>query len=125
MAFTYKWSVTSLKVRDEVNEEGETLTNAVVQTYWKLEGTDENGNTGEFSGATPFTAKNVPAGSFVAFAELTEETVLGWIKNVVNGDQSYKEHIDRQIQKSIDQHVAQEKAGGDLPWATPSEPAPE
>jgi hypothetical protein len=133
MAFTYKWSVTSLKVKDEVNSEGATLPNAVVQTYWKVEGTDANGNTGEFSGATPFTAANVPAGSFVAFAELTEETVLGWIKNVVNNDPSYKEHIDGQIQKRIDQELTVEKGGDDLPWATPAvedaeevaDPAPE
>ena len=71
MALTYTWSVTSLKVRDEVNADGETLSNSVVQTYWKCTGTDENGNSGTFSGATPFTAANVPAGSFIAFAYLT------------------------------------------------------
>lgn len=128
MAFTYEWSVTSLKVKDEVNADGETLPNAVVQTYWKVVGTDENDNTGEFSGATPFTAANVPAGSFVAFEDLTEETVLGWIKNVVNSDESYKAHIDSQIQRRIDQEVSVEKSGGDLPWSTevtPTPPVPE
>ena len=124
MAFTYTWAVTSLKVKDEINAEGETLTNAVVQTYWKVKGTDENGNTGEFSGATPFSAKTVAAGSFVPFAELTEETVLGWIKAVVDNDQVYKKHIDEQMQKMIDQHTVVEKSGSDLPWGTPV-PAPE
>lgn len=118
MALTYTWSVTSLKVRDEVNADGETLTNAVVQTYWKVVGTDEDGNAGEFSGATPFTAANVPAGSFVAFADLTEETVLGWIKGVVNGDTQYKEHIDGQIQSQIDANRTVEKSSTDLPWVT-------
>lgn len=126
MAFTYNWSVTSLKVKDEVNADGETLQNAVVQTYWKVVGTDGNGNSGEFSGATPFSAANVPAGSFVAFADLTEETVLNWIKNVVNGDASYKAHIDGQIQKRIDAEVSVEKSGAALPWAVPgSEVTPE
>ena len=125
MAFTYTWSVTSLKVKDEVNADEVTLPNAVVQTYWKVVGTDENGNTGEFSGATPFSAANVPAGSFVDFADLTEESVLGWIKNVVNGDASYKAHIDAQIQKMIDAEISVEKTGDALPWATPVTPEPE
>lgn len=126
MALTHTWSVTSLKVKDEVNADGETLTNAVVQTYWKVVGTDENGNTGEFSGATPFTAANVPAGSFVAFEDLTEETVLGWIKGVVDADTTYKEHIDSQITRQIEAETTTEKASDSLPWATPeSTPTPE
>lgn len=125
MTFTYTWSVTSLKVKDEVNADGVTLPNAVVQTYWKVVGTDENGNTGEFSGATPFSAANVPAGSFVDFTDLAEETVLGWIKNVVNGDASYKAHIDGQIQKNIDAEISVEKTGDALPWSTPVTPDPE
>ena len=125
MALTYNYEVTSMKVKDEVV--GNTINhNAVVQTYWKVTGTDEalvteeGKNQGTFSGATPFTAANVPAGSFVAFTDLTEETVLGWIKNVVNNDPAYKEHIDGQIQKRIDQELTVEKSADDLPWATPA-----
>ena len=51
MAVTYTWKVTSLKVKD-VSED---RTNAIVQTYWTKTGTDEDGNQGVFSGATPFT----------------------------------------------------------------------
>jgi len=91
--YTYVWEVTSLRKRDQQNSEGATLSGAVVQTYWKVTGTDGNGNTGEFSGATPFDASNVPAGSFVAFEDLTENTVLGWIQAVVNADQGYADHI--------------------------------
>ena len=67
--FTWAWEVTSLKKKDQVNSEGVTLAGAVVQTYWKLTGTDADGNSSEFSGATPFTAVNVPAGSFAAFED--------------------------------------------------------
>jgi len=121
MAFTYTWAITSLKVKDEVNSDGATLTNAVVQTYWKVIGTDENGNTGEFSGATPFSAANVPAGSFKDFADLLEADVIGWIQNVVNNDASYKAHIDGQIQKMIDIDVVVEKTSSELPWAVAEE----
>lgn len=124
MAFTYTYTVRNLKVKDEVNADGEILPNAVCQTYWDITGTDEEGNTGQFTGATPFSAANVPAGSFTAFADLDEATVIGWITSVINGDAGYKAHIDTQIQKEIDRNVATEMSGEDLPWGTPT-PAPE
>ena len=123
MAFTYTYTVRNLKVKDEVNAAGETLTNAVVQTYWDIVCTDEEGNEGSFTGATPFSAANVPAGSFTAFEDLEEATVIGWITNVIDSDPGYKAHIDMQIQKEIDKDIAVEKTGADLPWgeATPAQ----
>ena len=122
MAFTYTYTVRNIKVKDEVNAACETLTNAVVQTYWDIVGTDEEGNEGSFTGATPFSAANVPAGSFTAFEDLEEATVIGWITNVIDSDPGYKAHIDMQIQKEIDKDIAVEKTGADLPWgeATPA-----
>lgn len=121
MAFTYTYSIRNLKVKDEVNSEGATLTNSVVQTYWDVTGTDTNGNSGNFSGATPFSAATVPAGEFTAFEDLTEANVIGWITNVVEGDASYKAHIDAQIQKEIDANVATDVSGDSLPWADSAE----
>lgn len=124
MALTLTYSVTSLKVKDEVNSEGVTLTNAVCQTYWKAVGTDSNGATGEFSGATPFSAANVPAGSFKDFADLQEEDVISWIKAVVDADPAYKAHIEGRIQAQITAETIRETA---MPWAadvTPPVPVP-
>jgi hypothetical protein len=121
MALTLTYSVTSLKVKDEVNSEGVTLTNAVCQTYWKIVGTDANGATGEFSGATPFTAANVPAGEFKDFADLQEEDVISWITAVVDGDAGYKAHIVGRIQAQIDAETIRETA---MPWATDVTPVP-
>jgi hypothetical protein len=112
MRLTYTWKVTGIKTRDEINAEGETLQNAVVQTYWQKIGTDAEGNEGTFSGATPFTAKDVPSGEFVPLAELTEETVIGWIQGVVVG--SYEEHVNGMIQKQIDDKTITDAK---LPWA--------
>jgi hypothetical protein len=116
MNLTYTWKVTGIKTRDEVNAEGETLQNAVVQTYWQKIGTDAEGNEGTFSGATPFTAKDVPSGEFVPLTELTEETVIGWIQAVVVG--GYEEHVNGMIQKQIDDKTITDVK---LPWA-PEEP---
>lgn len=122
MAFTYKYEVTAIKTKDEVVD-GITNTNAVVQTYWKLTGTDEQGNTGTFSGATPFTTTTMPAGStFVPFEQLTEAMVIGWIQEVVNTNPGYKQHIDAQIQKQIDEKI-RPVTEAQLPWAPATPPA--
>ena len=115
MALEYTWKVKGIKVRDQVNSEGETLPNAIVQTYWEITGTDEHGHSGMFAGATPFTAENVPAGSFVPLADLTEEVVLGWIKAMVVDD--YLDHVYSKVQEQIDEQHESEIEGDSLPWA--------
>ena len=112
MSMTYTWEITSLKKQNQTNTDGDVLTNAVVQTYWKKTGTDADGNTGSFSGATPFTAVNTPSSSFVAFADLTESTVLGWVQAVVVG--GYEQHVNDQIQSQIDEQTVTE---ADMPWS--------
>lgn len=122
MAMTYEWSVSGLRRRNQVNTAGDTLENAIVQTYWKCVGTDDvTGDTAEFPGATPFTAVNVPAGEFTAFADLTEDTVLGWIRNYVDNDPTYWAHIQERIAKQIDERQIEDVA--DLPWGSPSDVA--
>ena len=106
MAITYTWTVTGIKTTTEGSYQ-----NSVIQTYWKKIGTDDNGNIGEFTGATPFTAANVASADFVPFNELTEEIVLGWIKAVVVGD--YERHVNAQILKKINESIIVEQP---LPW---------
>jgi|TARA_R110002072_G_scaffold215081_1_gene372194 hypothetical protein len=107
MAITYTWEITSLKTKTEGSN-----TDAVVQTYWKKTGTDDAGNVGSFSGATPLTSSGVA--SFTAFTDLTETNVIDWIKAVVIED--YETHVNAQIQKQIDEAVTPvtEK---NMPWA--------
>ena len=118
MALTYKYEVTGLKVKDHNN-----LTNIVVQTYWKLTGTDENGNEGTFSGATPFSADPTDnSGPHIPFESLTEDDVIAWISDVVNTNPGYKDHIDEQILKQISEKISP-ITEPTLPWA-PVETSP-
>jgi len=116
MAITYTWAVTGLKVT-MVGD----LPNYVVQTYWTKTGTDENGNTGQFAGATPFQPDpNQP--SFIPFDQLNEAEVLGWIEAVVVGD--YETHVNDVIAKQIADKIdpVVEKP---LPWdPQPTPPTP-
>ena len=108
MAITYEWNVTSMKVVDANN-----LENVVIQTYWTKTGTDEDGNSGMFSGATPLPLSTVDPDNFVPYDQLTQEIVIGWIQDTVK-DQN---HIDEQIQKQINlkKNPIVEKP---LPWAS-------
>ena len=110
MALTYTWAVTGLK---------KTGDGTVVQTYWTKKGTDENGNEGTFSGATPFQGDPTAEG-YIAFENLTESDVLSWIQSVVVG--GYEEHVNAQIQKQIDSQTVVEAS---MPWAPAPAPAAE
>ena len=107
MAINYTWEITGLKTKTEgENKE------AVIQTYWKKIGKEDDGNEGSFSGATPFTS--VDADPFVAFKDLKEADVLGWIQAVVVDD--YEKHVNGVIQDQIDALVSP-VVEADLPWA--------
>lgn len=103
---THTWKITKIKTVDTEN-----VTDAVVQTYWQKIGTDENGNEGIFTGATPFLQSSINPETFVPYAQLTEQTIIGWIQNVVVG--SYAEYVNDQIQKQID---AKSIKTPELPW---------
>lgn len=119
MAFTYEWKLTGLKKQDTAD-----LSDLVVGTRWELKGTDEDGNEGKFSGATPLDLPDAGAEGYIAYADLTETQVLGWIQNIVSGSGSgnYMEHINEQIQKQIDEtrFTQLEVQSNDLPWSETS-----
>ena len=103
----YTWKITGVKTMDT-----DSVENTIVQTYWEKTGTDAEGNEGKFTGATPFPKSSINPDKFVSFNKLTEEVVLGWIKDVVVG--SYEEHVNSQIQKQIDAKIIKQPS---LPWA--------
>ena len=111
---TYTWKIDSLKTKDI-----EGKPSAVVQTYWKKIGTDENGNQGTFAGATPFTVDPTDdSGPFKPFNELTEADILAWVKTVVVG--GYEEHVNGKIAEQIEDKITP-VIESKLPWATEEE----
>jgi hypothetical protein len=93
MAISYTWDITNMRKAPTL----EGMNNVIVHVRWTKTGTDENGTTGVFQGATPLS---LPAsGSFTPYEELTKEQVLGWVQAVVVG--TYEQHVNEQIQKQI------------------------
>lgn len=111
---TYEWKLTGLRKVDSNGLDG-----IVIGTNWKLTGTDADGFKGDFIGATPFKSENLNTGSFTPFNELTENTVLDWIKDVVFGNPSYWQHINTQILKSVRdvKSPVVTVSENDLPWS--------
>jgi hypothetical protein len=115
MALTYTWAVTSLKKTTDGS-----VDNFVVQSTWTCTGTDEDGDSGTFNGATPFPLDSLDPATFIPYEDLTEADVLGWIEAVVVG--SYKEHVDAQINKQIAliKDPVVDVPNGELPWDEPT-----
>jgi len=119
MGYTYEWSVTGIKKATSDN-----ISDAIIGTQWKVICTDDDGNTGEFSGATPFDLNTIDTENFTEYQNLTEVQVLNWIKNTVSGSSStnYWSHIqgqmDKQINKTKLSHVVVNSV--DLPWSSTS-----
>lgn len=117
MAITYTWAVTGMKVLKSAGS----LQDYVVNVQWTKTGTDENGNTGTFRGATPFQPDPTQS-DFVPFDQLTEAVVIGWVQPVVVG--MYAEHVDGVIAKQI-ADMADPVIEPALPWtSSDSDPVP-
>lgn len=122
MSITYNWNILSLSVRDE----GPEHPNAVVIVKWRKTGTDVDGNQANFDGSTPFSAVNIPFEDYIPFNQLTEDIVIGWIRNkieakVTTGNYTFCE--DDRINQYIEKQISLLKdpiRTEPLPWANNS-----
>ena len=112
MALTYEWKLTGLKKANS-----ETTKDVIIGTRWELTGTDEDGVSGTFNGATPFKLENVELHNFVPYANLDQDTVIGWIQAEVVG--VYKDHVEDTIQRQIDaiKNEVKHVQVNEFPWA--------
>jgi hypothetical protein len=106
---TYNWTITNLYTKTV-----DGLQDYVVTAMYNVTGVD-----GEFSSSLDNTASfSVKEGSeFISYADLTEEIVLGWIKEELgeNGLISITACIDGQIASQKNPPVSPENTP--LPWA--------
>jgi hypothetical protein len=120
MGYTEQWQLKGLKKQNY-----NTLEGVIIGTQWEVKVTDDEGFSGTFQGATPFRANEVNVSTFTSYNDLTEEQVLGWIKNTVSGSNAatnYWEHIMGRIQKDINgqKNIVTNVSEHELPWYTGS-----
>ena len=101
MAITYTWSV--------ANMERNTADDGVITCHWYCLGTDADGNSARSYGTTSHTPDPSAAG-FIAFADLTEATVLGWVHGSVD-----KDATEAAIASKIDA-IANPTTASGMPW---------
>lgn len=119
MAYTTEWKVVGIRKQNTEN-----LSDVIVGTHWSVKITDESGFDGTFTGATPFKLSEVDPGNFTQYSELTQEQVLGWVKNEVSGSnpKAYWGHILERAYEQINEkkysRVSVEE--NNLPWSPTS-----
>jgi hypothetical protein len=103
MATTYEWNCKTVDVHPQENEE----LNVVYNVHWIVKGVSEELD----SEGNPYTATSIgtkivpldPESEFIPFEELTNEIVVGWVKEAM-GEESVSEleaSIDSRINKLI------------------------
>jgi hypothetical protein len=112
MPLTYTWNIKNIKTMKD--ESGEDL---VSEIYWVKTGKDSKGVEGSFEGVV--YANSIPVleeeeSKFIPYKKLKEENVLNWVKKVVS---CYEDHIDRTIQKQIDEQN-NVLVDSPLPWVS-------
>ena len=102
MAITYTWTIPTL--------ERHTSDDGVITVHWYCLGTDADGNSARSYGTTSHTPDPDDAG-FIAYADLTETVVLGWVHGSVD-----KDATEAAIASKIDA-IANPTTASGTPWA--------
>jgi hypothetical protein len=102
MAVTYTWSV--------ANMERTLADDGVTVVHWYCFGTDTDGTTARSYGTTSHTP-DPSSPDFIAFNDLTETDVLGWVHASVD-----KDAIEQAIADKIAAEQNPTSASG-MPWA--------
>jgi hypothetical protein len=104
MATTTTWNIASL--------DRETADGFVFTAHYTVNATDETYSSGAY-GSVGFEKPD----TLIPFADLTEETVIGWVKEKLNEEnEDTVSDIEAALQKQLDEQAAPTQASG-VPWA--------
>ena len=103
MANTYTWDCKTVDVYPEY----ESNSDVVYNVHWKLSAeSDQQDDEGNNYRAVIFSTQQLSVddiGSFIPFADLTNEVVTNWTISALGEDEieDYKENLDEQIENQI------------------------
>lgn len=109
MAITYTFQITQLEIAPSLDG----LTDVVTRVRYNYTGEDEDGNKGNFPGATPMPSP--ASGSFVPFNNLTPTEVISWLDSVAD-----KPHMQEVIQEQINNQINPKHVPAQMPWGSGS-----
>ena len=102
MATTNTWKIAEL--------ERETADGYVYTAHYTVDANDGTYSAGAY-GSVGFEKPE----TLVPFADLTEEQVIGWVKEAIGGEEKVTE-IEAALQAQLDEQTAPTKASG-TPWS--------
>jgi hypothetical protein len=103
MANTYTWDCKTVDVYPEYDS----YNDVVYNVHWQLSAeSDQQDAEGDNYTATVYGTQTLTVddiGSFIPFADLTNEIVTGWTTSALGEDEieDYKENLDTQIENQI------------------------
>lgn len=100
----YTWQILKLDLQDELNHEGNLLSNSVVNIKWKRVATDTDGRVASYLGNTKLTAANVAAADFVPLNDVTNDMALQWVTDSISAKEL--ERINSQLENKIERNRA-------------------
>jgi hypothetical protein len=100
---TFTWAIANL--------ERETADGFVFTAHYTVAANDDAYSSSAY-GSIGFQRPD----NLIPFADLTEETVIGWVKEALGGDEKVAE-IEAALQGQIDEQRSPSKAAG-VPWAS-------
>jgi len=103
---TFTWTIANLERTNDADQ-------SVVVAHYRCDGVDGEHSIGAY-GTQSFTP-DPSADDYVAFADLTEATVVGWVQNALGGAEKVAE-IEAAIQAKIDE-VKNPTVVAEVPWA--------
>jgi len=112
MAWTKQTKVTSVLTREEEPHVG-----VVFIVNWEINGTNEDGDVVKAPGRSKLSAANVAPEDFVAFENLTEQLVTGWVEqDILDKGINVDILLDKALTKTKINHINK----ANLPWSDPS-----
>jgi hypothetical protein len=103
MTTTFTWKIAQL--------ERETSDGYVFTAHYTVDAKDDTYSAGAYGSI----GLERPEGELIPFADLTEEQVVGWVKEKLGGDEKVAE-IEAALQAQLDEQRNPTKAAG-LPWS--------
>jgi len=98
---TFTWTINQL--------DRETVDGYVFTAHYSVNASDDSYSSGAY-GSIGFERPE----TLIPFSDLTEEQVIGWVKEKIGGDEKVQE-IEAALQAQLDEQRAPTKASG-LPW---------
>lgn len=102
MTTTFTWKISQL--------ERETSDGYVFVAHYTVDAKDDTYSAGAYGSI----GLERPEGELIPFADLTEEQVVGWVKEKLGGDEKVAE-IEAALQAQLDEQRNPTKAAG-VPW---------